>query len=110
MHDPRLDLVLLWHMHQPDYRDAVTGRFMLPWTYLHATKDYADMVAHAERHPGVHTVFNFVPILLEQLEDYVRQFDEGVVRDPLLGLLQQNDLDAIELDERGSSASRKSCS
>jgi len=98
--DPRIDLVLLWHMHQPDYRDAVDGSFMLPWTYLHAIKDYSDMAAHAERHPGVHTVFNFVPILLEQIEDYVRQFDEGRIRDPLLGLLQLADLDAIELDER----------
>ena len=100
MQDPRLELVLLWHMHQPDYRDAVTGRFMLPWTYLHAIKDYSDMAAHAERHPGVRTVFNFVPVLLEQLEDYVRQFDEGLVRDPLLGLLQQADLDGIDVDER----------
>ena len=100
METPRIDLVLLWHMHQPDYRDAVDGRFMLPWTYLHAIKDYSDMAAHVERHPGVRTVFNFVPVLLEQIEDYVRQFDEGRIRDPLLGLLQLADLDAIELDER----------
>jgi alpha-amylase/alpha-mannosidase (GH57 family) len=35
----RLDLVLVWHMHQPDYRDYATGEFVLPWTYLHALKD-----------------------------------------------------------------------
>lgn len=87
-------------MHQPDYRDASTGQFLLPWTYLHAIKDYSDMAAHAERHPGVRSVFNFVPALLEQIEDYVRQFDEGRVRDPLLGLLQVADLDHIESDER----------
>ncbi|MCA3149891.1 MAG: hypothetical protein ING77_01775, partial [Rhodocyclaceae bacterium] len=34
----RLDLVLFWHMHQPDYRDAATGEFLLPWVYLHALK------------------------------------------------------------------------
>jgi len=93
-------LVLLWHMHQPDYRDAVTGEYLLPWTYLHAIKDYADMAAHAERHPRVRAVFNFVPVLLEQIEDYVRQFDEGRIRDPLLGLLQVADLGRIEADER----------
>ena len=39
-----LQLVLLWHMHQPDYRNYETGEFMLPWVYLHAIKDYTDMV------------------------------------------------------------------
>ena len=38
-----LQLVLLWHMHQPDYRNYETGEFMLPWVYLHAIKDYTDM-------------------------------------------------------------------
>ena len=36
---PRLPVVLLWHMHQPHYRDALTGQYALPWTYLHAIKD-----------------------------------------------------------------------
>ena len=62
-----LDLVFLWHMHQPDYRAPDTGEYVLPWVYLHATKDYTDMVAHLERHPGVRGVVNFVPILLDQL-------------------------------------------
>ena len=34
----RLPVVLLWHMHQPQYRDALTGQYVLPWTYLHAIK------------------------------------------------------------------------
>lgn len=96
----RIDLVLLWHMHQPDYRDAGSGRYLMPWVYLHALKDYADMAAHVERHPGVRCTFNFVPILLEQLEDYVAQFDLGRIRDPLLRLLQVPDLDRIEPAER----------
>jgi alpha-amylase/alpha-mannosidase (GH57 family) len=96
----QLDLVLLWHMHQPDYRDAASGRYLLPWVYLHAIKDYGDMAAHLERHPGVRCTFNFVPVLLEQLEDYVVQFDLGRVRDPLLRLLQAPDLDRIEPSER----------
>ena len=52
----RLDLVLFWHMHQPDYRDAATGEFLLPWVYLHALKDYSDMAAHFERHPTMRAV------------------------------------------------------
>jgi len=82
-----VDLVFLWHMHQPDYRDYASGDFVLPWTYLHAIKDYTDMAYHLERHPKVRAVVNFVPILLDQLEDYADQFATGKLRDPLLRLL-----------------------
>ena len=58
-----VDLVFLWHMHQPDYRDYSNGDFVLPWTYLHAIKDYTDMAYHLERHPKVRAVVNFVPYL-----------------------------------------------
>ena len=37
-------LVVLWHMHQPQYRDPESGRYVLPWTRLHALKDYWGMV------------------------------------------------------------------
>ena len=82
-----VDLVFLWHMHQPDYRDYASGEFVLPWTYLHAIKDYTDMAYHLERHPKVRAVVNFVPILLDQLDDYTDQFATGQLRDPLLRLL-----------------------
>ncbi|HEY2923552.1 MAG TPA: glycoside hydrolase family 57 protein [Candidatus Eisenbacteria bacterium] len=61
-------LALVWHMHQPSYRHALTGRMLLPWTRLHATKDYGDMVAVLRRHPRVHATFNLTPVLLDQLE------------------------------------------
>ena len=41
-----LKVVLCWHMHQPQYRNLISGDYRLPWTYLHAIKDYVDMVAH----------------------------------------------------------------
>ena len=69
MTDPRLPVVLLWHMHQPPYRDALSGRYVLPWTYLHAIKDYTDMAAHLEQVPGAKAVVNFTPVLIEQIED-----------------------------------------
>ena len=37
-------LVVLWHMHQPQYRDPESSRYVLPWTRLHALKDYWGMV------------------------------------------------------------------
>jgi alpha-amylase/alpha-mannosidase (GH57 family) len=98
-HARRFDLVLLWHMHQPDFRDCATGEFRLPWVYLHALKDYSDMAAHLERHPGVRAVVNFVPVLLDQLEDYGDQFATGRIRDPLLAMLCREEFDT--LDEAG---------
>jgi alpha-amylase/alpha-mannosidase (GH57 family) len=95
-----LDLVFLWHMHQPDYRDYSTGDFVLPWVYLHAIKDYSDMAYHLEQHPGVKAVVNFVPILLDQLEDYEQQFASGQIRDPLLRLFICENLNEISVDER----------
>ena len=89
--DTGVDLLLLWHMHQPDYRDRSTGEFTMPWVYLHALKDYSDMAWHLEQHPAMRVVVNFVPVLLDQLEDYEDQFTRGTLRDPLLRLLVQPD-------------------
>ena len=101
---PSIDLVFLWHMHQPDYRDhceaSGENTFALPWVYLHGIKDYTDMAAHLERHPQIRAVVNFVPVLLEQIEDYTAQFDAGIFRDPLLRLLAAPDLDQIDKADR----------
>ena len=73
----RVNLVILWHMHQPQYRDPSTGRYVLPWTRLHALKDYWGMVKILGEFPGVHATFNFVPSLAAQIEEYAAgQFQE----------------------------------
>ncbi|HXQ25563.1 MAG TPA: glycoside hydrolase family 57 protein [Candidatus Acidoferrales bacterium] len=66
----RVNLAILWHMHQPQYRDPETGQYLLPWTRLHALKDYWGMVKLLENYPRVHATFNFVPLLAEQIEEY----------------------------------------
>ncbi len=107
MQDPvRLSVVLLWHMHQPEYRDYASGEFAQPWVYLHATKDYADMAAHLERHPEVRAVVNFVPVLADQLEDYCDQFATGRVRDPLLRLLARDPATPLAGPERAAAIDR----
>ena len=88
----RLKVVLCWHMHQPEYRDLTTGEYRQPWTYLHAVKDYVDMAAILEAVPVGRAVINFVPILLEQIEDYSRQLQQFLsagtpISDPLLAAL-----------------------
>jgi alpha-amylase/alpha-mannosidase (GH57 family) len=66
----KIHLVVLWHMHQPQYRDPETGRYVLPWTRLHALKDYWGMVNILEEFPNFHATFNVVPSLGLQLEEY----------------------------------------
>ncbi|HEY2461058.1 MAG TPA: glycoside hydrolase family 57 protein [Candidatus Acidoferrum sp.] len=66
----RINLVVLWHMHQPQYRDPETGRYVLPWTRLHALKDYWGMVQVLAEVPNFHATFNVVPALGMQLEEY----------------------------------------
>ena len=69
----RLPVVLMWHMHQPQYRDALSGEYVLPWTYLHALKDYSDMAAHLEQNEAARAVVNFTPVLIEQLQEYAQR-------------------------------------
>ena len=88
----RLPVVLLWHMHQPQYRDALTGQYELPWTYLHAIKDYTDMAAHLEGNAAARAVVNFTPLLIEQIEELARRIAEhlqggSALPDPVLALL-----------------------
>src|SRR5467141_1250485 len=71
-------LVLFWHMHQPQYRDPSTGQYVLPWTRLHALKDYWGMVRVLKEFPSVHATFNAVPALGAQLEEYA----SGLFREP----------------------------
>jgi alpha-amylase/alpha-mannosidase (GH57 family) len=72
-----IHLVILWHMHQPQYRDPATGTYVLPWTRLHALKDYWGMIRVLKEFPQVHSTFNVVPSLGAQLEEYASgHFDE----------------------------------
>ncbi len=96
---PKLYLNLYWHMHQPDYRDMVTNEYVLPWTYLHAIKDYSDMAFHLEENPKARVSFNYVPILLDQLDDYSQQFKQNRIRDPLLALLIEPNLGDINQEQ-----------
>jgi len=73
-------LCFLWHMHQPFYKDLWTGEYKLPWTRLHALKDYAGMVRVLEEFPAIHQTFNLVPSMIVQILEYA----EGLASDPFL--------------------------
>jgi alpha-amylase/alpha-mannosidase (GH57 family) len=87
---PVLRVVVLWHQHQPFYKDLVTGEYRLPWVRLHALKDYYGMVKLLDEFPNVHQTFNLVPSLITQIQDYVT----GAARDPFLDVAAKpaNDL------------------
>ena len=70
----------LWHMHQPFYKDLVTGEYKLPWTRMHALKDYYGMVKVLQDFPQIHQTFNLVPSMLLQIEEYA----SGQAVDPFL--------------------------
>ena len=80
---PKIRLVLFWHMHQPFYKDMVTGEYRLPWVRLHALKDYYGMVKLLDEFPDVHQNFNLVPSLVTQIQDYV----SGQAHDPFLNVV-----------------------
>jgi alpha-amylase/alpha-mannosidase (GH57 family) len=88
-------VVVLWHQHQPYYKDLVTGQYRLPWTRLHALKDYYGMVKLLDEFPQVHQTFNLVPSLITQIQDYV----SGEAQDPFLYVASKAAKD-LTLEER----------
>ena len=67
-------------MHQPFYKDLVSGEYRLPWTRMHALKDYYGMVKILEEFPQIRQTFNLVPSMIVQVDEYAR----GEARDPFL--------------------------
>jgi alpha-amylase/alpha-mannosidase (GH57 family) len=63
------DVLVLWHMHQPRYVHPASGRLVMPWVRLHAAAGYLDMARALERRPGARVTVNFVPSLVEQIEE-----------------------------------------
>ncbi len=93
---PTLRVILLWHQHQPFYKDLVTGEYRLPWVRLHALKDYYGMVKLLDEFPYVHQNFNLVPSLMVQIQDYVA----GNAQDPFLEVASKPAKDLTENERR----------
>ncbi len=92
----RLGVTILWHMHQPDYRDDETGRPLQPWVRLHALHAYLDMLRLLREEPRARVVINVVPSLLSQLADLAR---DDAPDDPVLALARR-DTDTLDREER----------
>src|ERR1700690_4347944 len=92
----QLRVVVLWHQHQPFYKDLVSGQYRLPWTRLHALKDYYGMVKLLDEFPQVHQTFNLVPSLVNQIQDYV----SGEAQDPFLQVATKPAKELTEQERR----------
>ncbi len=77
---PHIYLCFVWHMHQPFYKDLISGEYHLPWTRMHALKDYYGMVNVLKDYPEVRQTFNLVPSMVLQIEEY----SSGQAVDPYL--------------------------
>jgi alpha-amylase/alpha-mannosidase (GH57 family) len=66
-----MNVVILWHMHQPYYVNPLTKRAKMPWVRLHAVKGYLDMIDLVTAQPDVRVTFNFTPVLIRQILELV---------------------------------------
>ena len=93
---PSIRVAIVWHMHQPFYKDLVSGEYRLPWVRLHALKDYYGMVKLLDPYPNVHQTFNLVPSLMAQIQEYA----SGAARDPFLEVAATPAYDLSEQQRR----------
>lgn len=90
-----LHLAIVYHMHQPYYKDLLTGRIEAPWVRLHGIKDYLDMLLILKDYPQMRLTFNLTPCLIEQIEDYA----QGTIQDKHL-LLSYKPAEELTEEER----------
>jgi alpha-amylase/alpha-mannosidase (GH57 family) len=90
-----MNVVLLWHMHQPYYVNPLTKTAMMPWVRLHSVKGYLDMIDILQKVPGVQVNFNFTPVLVKQIEELAN----GEVID-LWETWSRKPVEALHIDEK----------
>ncbi len=100
-----LKLSFVWHMHQPDYRNAA-GIMQMPWVFLHAIKDYYDMPWMLARHDGLKATFNITPPLIEQINLYAQNIEQN---DRFFGLWMKHPSELNETDREWMIKMCKSC-
>jgi alpha-amylase/alpha-mannosidase (GH57 family) len=68
-----MNVVILWHMHQPYYVNPLTKKARMPWVRLHAAKGYLDMIDLVTAQPELRVNFNFTPVLVRQILELVNR-------------------------------------
>ena len=66
-----LNLVIIWHQHQPSYQDPSTKVYEQPWVFMHGINSYPYMADVLKDFPDINVTINLTPSLIKQLDDYV---------------------------------------
>ncbi len=67
-----LNLAIVFHQHQPYYKNKLTGMIEMPWVRVHGMTEYVDSPGILAQHPGTKVTYNLVPSFIEQLVEYHR--------------------------------------
>jgi alpha-amylase/alpha-mannosidase (GH57 family) len=70
--DDALNLAIVFHQHQPYYKNKLTGMIEMPWVRVHGMTEYVDSPGILSKHPGTKVTYNLVPSFVEQLVEYHR--------------------------------------
>ncbi|ASJ01114.1 glucodextranase DOMON-like domain-containing protein [Thermococcus gorgonarius] len=66
-----LNVIIVWHQHQPYYYDPVQDIYTRPWVRLHAANNYWKMAHYLSKYPDVHVTIDLSGSLIAQLADYM---------------------------------------
>ena len=94
-----INVLFLWHFHQPYYKDNFTGEILMPWARLHATKDYYFMGAVLKNFPKVHATFNYSPSLISQLDEYDKGYKDVLEKERFLNISNKKLYELSEEDK-----------
>lgn len=66
----KLSIAFYWHFYQPVYGIKPENDYIMPWSRLHAVKDYLSMLLLAEKQRNLKLNINISPTLLDDFEKY----------------------------------------
>lgn len=66
-----LNVIIVWHQHQPYYYDPIQDVYTRPWVRLHAANNYWKMAYYLSQYPDVHVAIDLSGSLIAQLADYM---------------------------------------
>ncbi|ASJ08317.1 amylopullulanase [Thermococcus siculi] len=66
-----LNVIIVWHQHQPYYYDPIQDIYTRPWVRLHAANDYWKMAHYLSEYPDVHVAIDLSGSLIAQIADYM---------------------------------------
>jgi len=66
-----INVIIIWHFHQPPYFDPEQNVYLLPWVRIHSVANYYKMAYILSNYADVKVTFTFTGSLMEQINDYV---------------------------------------